>query len=321
MDESIPSWVRVPDGIAFSDVPVRPGGQLPKFAIVGAAKAGTTALNQYLSQHPQIFMCPLKEPHFFSTDIIYERGLDWYEGLYADASPNAICGEASTSYTRFPFTQLTPQRIHAVIPDIKLIYILREPVARVESECLQEWKYRRYVLNVDSLPYSCDRILDFLLAQSHTSGTDPIRTSEYINQIDEYLRFFRREQLLVLFQTDLIENPQDTLKKVYRFLDVDSEFIIETSVAKNVTANFTQGMKNEKLSTVLNKIPNYSAIKSWIPASIKNSIKGLLTSNMSQVFEPMSDGKRRELAQHFKPSNDRLADFLNYDLSDWNSSE
>jgi hypothetical protein len=136
-DKIIPHWVRTIDGIAFNDVPVRPSGCLPEFMIIGAAKAGTTALNEYLSQHPQIFMCPLKEPQFFSTDVIYERGLAWYEGLFADAKSGQICGEASTSYTFFPSTPLTPQRIHQAIPNVKLIYLIREPVSRIQSACLQ----------------------------------------------------------------------------------------------------------------------------------------------------------------------------------------
>ena len=68
---AIPPWIRDSKGIAFSDVPTRQGGRLPDFFIVGAAKAGTTALNDFLDQHPQIHMCPLKEPHFFSTDVMF----------------------------------------------------------------------------------------------------------------------------------------------------------------------------------------------------------------------------------------------------------
>ncbi|MFN9173847.1 MAG: hypothetical protein ACK58N_04855, partial [Synechocystis sp.] len=94
--QTIPHWVRTAKGIAFTDIPTRPSKNLPNFMIIGAQKAGTTALNKYLSQHPQIFMCPLKEPQFFSTDVIYERGLDWYRGLFGEAKPGQVCGEAST---------------------------------------------------------------------------------------------------------------------------------------------------------------------------------------------------------------------------------
>lgn len=264
-------------------------------------------------------MCPLKEPHFFSTDIIYERGVDWYKGLYADAGSDQICGEASTSYTRYPFTPLTPQRIHEIIPNIKLIYIIRDPVARVESECLQIFKYSRYILKDNSLPSSCDGMIKLLKDRDNEYGIDPIRTSEYINQIDQYLRFFTSDRLLVLFQSALLKDHATLLSKVCNFLCIENEFQTITPLKRNVTKEFKQGLASEKVSQFLNKIPGIFLFKPLSENFIIKSLKNYLISKISkQVFKPMSKRTRIDLYNHFRPFNNRLAELLNCDLSHWN---
>lgn len=313
--ENFPLWIRVPTGIAFSDVPLRKNGCFPTFIIIGAAKAGTTALNQYLRSYPQLYMCPLKEPHFFSTDLIYERGLEWYKGLYADAKPGQLCGEASTSYsyTFYPSAFLTPQRIYDAIPDVKLIYIVREPVARVEAECLQILKYNQYVLRDNSLPRSMDRLLDYFQDQNNPLGHQPIRASEYITHITQYLRFFKRNQLLVLFQSDLRDRPQDVLMQIFEFLGVEPiQLDINEQHHVNATVNFVQGLKAESLTQALSKFPGYAFAKHLLPNSIKSSIRSFALQRMqdNSVIEPMSNENRQKLTEYFQPFNQELADFL-----------
>ena len=322
-DSNIPHWVRTLEGIAFADIPIRPAKKLPKFMIIGAAKAGTTALNQYLSQHPQIFMCPLKEPQFFSTNVIYERGLAWYQGLFAGAKPEQICGEASTSYTFFPSTPLTPQRIYQALGNIKLIYMVREPVSRVESACLQTIKYQKYVLNDHDQNYSVDQLIQF--------GEDPhnplglpsfIQGSQYITQIEQYLKFFQPEQLLVVFQEDLAQNPDRLLREIFTFIGVDPTLYTkpQTPNQANVSADMVQGLKGEKLGKTLQVIPGYGRLKNLFPDRLKNALKQLNQqwTTDDQVITFMSEETNARLKEHFKPYNQALAEFLNHDLSHWN---
>ncbi|MGB3533301.1 MAG: sulfotransferase [Microcoleaceae cyanobacterium] len=319
--DQIPFWLRTANGIAFSEIPQREGGQLPHFAIVGAAKAGTTALNRYLSQHPQIYMCPLKEPHFFSSDLMYERGLEWYKGLYADAEPGQICGEASTSYTFWPISSKTARRLYETLPHFKIIYILREPVARVEAECLQMLKYSRYVLGDTSLPYSVDELLRYLRSEDNSTGLNPIETSEYIRHVEEYLKFFQREQLLVIFQKDLQDSTDKVMARIKEFLGLDPQVRVETGNHLNVTADFIRGVESEKFAETAKKVPGYQLTKGLLPKPVKEKIKSFLIGRRQDddavVF--MSPETRRELTAHFKPYNDRLADFLDHPLSDWKS--
>ncbi len=321
-DQNILHWVRTPDGIAFADIPIRPSENVPSFMIIVAAKAGTTALNRYLSQHPQIFMCPLKEPQFFSTDVIYERGLAWYQGLFAEAKPGQICGEASTSYTFFPSTPNTPQRIHQAIAKVKLIYMVREPVSRVQSACLQTIKYQKYVLNDHDSDYSVDALIQLGEDPNNPLGLPSfIQSSQYITQIEQYLKFFAPEQLLVVFQEDLANNPDRLLREIFEFIGVDpNQFpVLKTPTQENVSADMIQGLKEEKLGKTLQVIPGYGRLKNLIPDRLKDSIKQLNQqwTTDDQVVNFMSEKTNAQLKEHFKPYNQALAKFLNRDLSHW----
>ncbi len=83
----------------------------PDFIIIGAMKCGTSTLYEQLAAQPGVFMCTPKEPNFFSDDRIYANGLDWYRGLFAPAPAGALCGEASTHYTKLPTHPATLERL------------------------------------------------------------------------------------------------------------------------------------------------------------------------------------------------------------------
>jgi hypothetical protein len=105
----------------------------PSFIVVGAAKSGTSSLAHYLMQHPKIYM-PDRELHFFDARGGYadrwKYGVEWYENQFASADSHHLCGEKTPTYAYIPSV---PKRMNAVVPDIKLIWILRDPVYRAYS--------------------------------------------------------------------------------------------------------------------------------------------------------------------------------------------
>jgi len=307
-----PFWADTPDGsVPFADIPVRPGGRLPSFFIIGAAKCATTSLNDHLDQHPEIHMQPLKEPHFFSTDAIYERGIDWYRGLFADAAPGQVCGEASTSYTRYPHTPDVPRRIAEVVPDAKLIYIVRDPVERLVSACLFALKRERYALHQEELSRSMDE---------HIKQFDVLRnTSEYITQIEQYLRFFDQSQLLVLLQRDLSDRPEEVLRRTFAFLGVDPDAEVDGSRRLNESAGFVEGVKEEKAAELARRIPGYRALKRIVPDPLVQRVKALVARRIpeEEVVVSLSEEYAAELREHYAPFNARLAELIDRDLSHW----
>lgn len=112
---------------------------LPDFLIIGAMKCGTSTLQVQLALQPGVFMSTPKEPNYFSNDEIFAYGQDWYEGLFAGAAPSELKGEASTHYTKLPTYPQTLPRMEAVLDAPKLVYMIRNPMARAVSHYIHEW--------------------------------------------------------------------------------------------------------------------------------------------------------------------------------------
>ena len=112
---------------------------LPDFLIIGAMKCGTSTLQAQLARQPGVFMSAPKEPNYFSNDEIFARGPAWYEGLFAEAAPGDLKGEASTHYTKLPTYPQTLPRMQAVLDAPKLVYMIRNPMVRAVSHYIHEW--------------------------------------------------------------------------------------------------------------------------------------------------------------------------------------
>jgi len=173
-----------------------------------------------LSLHPEVQMATMKETNFFSgspNGVPYTPGakrikrIDEYEGLF-DPAFNAR-GETSPNYTAFPLRQGTPERIEQAVPDAKLIYLVRDPVARTVSHfhhrVSTEGEHR-------SLPEALSDLSD-----PHSPYICP---SFYALQLDQYLRRFGQEQILVVDQADLLSSRQATLREIFAFLSIDDSF-------------------------------------------------------------------------------------------------
>ena len=184
------------------------GGRLPDFIVVGAMKAGTTTLYAYLAQHPQIYMCQRKEPGFFSRNENYAKGMDWYRQLYTEAAPDQLCGEASTCYTRQLEFPSTAARIAKHIPDAKLIYLVRHPVERAYSHYVHLMAQRWTTECRAPLPLSS-------ALQEYPTIVD---TSKYSSQLERYLTYFSRKNLMVIVLDDLAANPEASVAAAHSFL-------------------------------------------------------------------------------------------------------
>jgi Sulfotransferase domain len=182
---------------------------LPNLIIIGAGKCGTTSLHQYLSEHPDIFMSHQKELQFFQLED-WEARLGWYEAQFPVDSP--VRGEASPIYTMYPFVEDVPRRIHSVVPDAKLIYLVRDPVDRLLSHYVEH-----RALRVEMRPFG--EVL---------ADTDPrnecMTASRYATQLEQYLEWFPMSNLLVLEQDELRVDRRDALRRIFAFLDVDESF-------------------------------------------------------------------------------------------------
>lgn len=185
---------------------------LPNLVVVGAQKAGTTSLHKYLDRHPEIAMSERKELDFFAgPGWEWERGLSWYESHFTRSAP--VMGESSPSYSAFPWVEGVPERMRAVIPDAKLIYLVRDPVDRMVSEYLH--------LRAGGHE---TRPMDEVFSHPRMPESGYVVKGRYHMQLERYLEHYPPEQILVLAHEDLLSDRSATLCRVFSFLGVARNF-------------------------------------------------------------------------------------------------
>lgn len=195
---------------------------LPGFLVIGAQKAGTTALYAYLRWHPEITGPSWKEVSFF--DRHWWRGEAWYRGQFPLRASGRLVGEASPSYLFHP---LAPERARALVPEAKLVALLRDPVERAYSQYQHEVALGREPLSFeDALDAEEERTrgeVERLVADphyfsrawwDHTYATRGL----YAEQLERWLAVYPREQLLVLTTDELGERTAKTYAAVLSFL-------------------------------------------------------------------------------------------------------
>jgi hypothetical protein len=206
----------------------------PNFFLVGAAKAGTTSIYEYLSQHPQVFFPKIKEPHFFTQvcpsheqrffiEAIRDR--TQYVRLFEKAEGFEIVGDASPSYLWHPEV---PGRIRAQVPDARIAIILRDPVERAYSHYLMDYRE-----GVQSLPFY-DALMDDMNRPQKGWGISSLyfELGQYAEQVERYLLTFPPDRIRIAFFDDLRRDVRGVLKQLAEFLGIDSGAIEQLDTSK-----------------------------------------------------------------------------------------
>ncbi|MEY8214370.1 MAG: sulfotransferase [Colwellia sp.] len=303
--------------------------------IVGAAKAGTTSVVSYLSQHSDVFMSPIKEPHYFSKDILrsdyqQKRGgkrcfdlksyLDDevlrdehisvvekkgdYQELYRDATSEKILGEASTGYL---YSNEAAKEIYDYNENSKIVIILRDPIERAYSHWkmnlssgLEERKY----LFIDAVKS------DFLKARKgYFVSNLYVELGLYCEQIKRYKSLFP-DSTYVLFYDELVADPACFMGKLHSILGVKAESLDVFSV------------KNRSKITMFPKIKAL-AKKMGVIGVLPRSLKKIIVNKTSNTnFPKLLESDREYLySEYFKDEIDALELLLSCDLSNWKYSK
>lgn len=181
--------------------------RLPDFLVIGAMKAGTTSLCSDLETHPEIFIPSVKEPHTLCLNsVLQPEGLKKYAALFRGATDSQICGEGSTGYSKLPSHGGVPERaIRVLRKDLKLIYIVRDPVSRALS-------HHYHLYRTGGAPAG------FLEAVRTIPAITDI--SRYSMQLEPWIERYGRDQLLVVRFEDYVQYRDQTLAEVFSFLGV-----------------------------------------------------------------------------------------------------
>jgi hypothetical protein len=298
---------------------------LPNFLIIGAAKCGTTTLHRQLSQHPEIFMAELKELNYFDDEHAWvylfpkkahgRKEISWYASQFKRGADSPVRGESSVSYTMETTAPSAARNIANLIPETKMLYILRNPFDRIKSHYTQ-WVWSGIIQPEMELE-------TILASDSHGSSPESfffrefVYSSLYHRQLSRYLEHFQKKQILILELQELKENPLDLYRKIFRFLEVDESF-----VPCEPNKVFNRTFEKKVLGWPLNK-PSLFKLDIWglrkkIPDPIKKRLIEMRTlKNETQVSPEISVEASKKLQEILLPDIKRLEEFLQKDLSEW----
>jgi sulfotransferase family protein len=280
--------------------PVPQERRLPTFLVIGAMKAGTTSLYGYLRAHPQVFMATPKELHFFPADKQWPLGVDWYAAHFDGAGDALARGEISPSYSQADQFPGVAARVAQVVPDARLVYLVREPVARLQSMYLHEVASGRETLPIE---------------QAVREHPLYVESSRYATQLDEYLPYFPRERVLVLTTDALKRDRAATLSRLYRFIGVDGTFVppaVEEergrSEEKRVRRDVSRRWRDRRW---------YRLVVDHLPQGAREYGRRVATKPIDVDASRLSPDTEAELRARFVPEVARLRDFLGDDFDGW----
>ena len=299
---------------------------LPKFIIGGGMKCGTTSLHSILNHHPKIFI-PQEEPHFFSIDDFeqnpdfflrlsdgwhgwdfdknFEEYFLWYLNFFKLAHPEQILGEDCVSYLS---SSKAPVRIASLLPDVKLIFLLRDPVDRTYSQYWHWVKTNRAV-------YSFEETLQF-------SSGHILQRSLYKKHLEEYLKYFDLSQIKVIIFEDFIHNIQATIDEVCRFIGLQESIAIDKlkihtnkalvprNYAFQLFINAALKIKLSGRKYLSYHLPNSQHKRQPKFLSSVNSILQKINLTQEKNYPLMNADTRLFLEQYFSKENQGLSDLI-----------
>ena len=276
---------------------------LPNLIIIGAQKSGTSSLHHYLSFHPQIIMSAHKELNYFCKDLQWERGQKWYMSQFKGSAK--IYGESSPSYTNFPERIGVAELMYSTIPEAKLIYVVRDPIERMVSQYLDRVKGGQE-----------NRSLKEALCAEQDNYY--ISFSKYYAQLEEFLKFYDKDKILLLKTDDLRNSRAKILRDVFRFLKVDEAFsCFEFNELVNVSSSKLK-MENSR-----RWLRYYVSNKFWakVMRAVSPFLEKKITSGLKKgetIQRPKVDRElRQKLFDALKADIEKLTSFSGYSFSEW----
>jgi hypothetical protein len=267
---------------------------LPNLVVIGAQKAGTTSLHRYLQEHPEIAMSTPKELNFFTSPRWnWPKGVGWYESYFEE--PATVRGESSPSYTTYPRETGIPERMHEVIPEARLIYLVRDPVDRMLSQYLH-----------DRASGSERRPVEEALGDLDPDWSPYVVQGRYHLQLSQFLEHYPRERVLVVAQEELMRSRAATLRRIFEFLGVDPGFSSRRFAVMANTSADKQGRAGLR--------GRARQLTRLAPASVATRVEAALSRPRGMRLDPAI---RRTLERYFADDAERLRNVTGLRLESW----
>jgi hypothetical protein len=278
----------------------------PNLFIVGAAKAGTTSLHDYLDQHPEVFMSPVKEPHFFSgiepapelaAFFPSIRDEAAYLNLFTGASDEKVLGEASTSYLAYPKTAAAIKRVNS---DARIVIMLRDPVERAHShywnDVREGFEHRSFL----------DAVSDEIENGNRGWGVSSmyVDCGLYADRVETYLAAFG-QNALVLFFEEFVANTRLELERTLAFLEVDAA--VSDRIDLEIQNPFALP-RNAMSARLMGSGRARRLARSVVPGVVRGRAREVL---LKRTAKPAMEPEVRQLlADVYRPDRERLPELL-----------
>jgi hypothetical protein len=292
-------------------------GRLPNFIVIGAPKCGTTTLCGRLASHDDVFLTTPKEPHFFGHSEAHKTW-EWYTGLFVGVDGESAIGEGSTSYTRPDLAVKAARQIREAIPDCRLIYIVRNPVRRLESDWKMRVRFGWQSRSVSSAVEEAFAARDVVL-NSREDNPDLwwkrllLTQGLYHRNLGEYRRLFPAGQILVLFLEELAASPETELARCLRHLCVDPSL---QPTGERVLNRAKDARRDGRAARLLRQSRLFSAIEAWIPKWLRSTGRKLLTRPAALEIE-WTPGVLEEVVHYYEEDSRQFLESCGKPVDFW----
>ena len=273
---------------------------LPNLIIGGAPKAGTTALHAWLDAHPDAYAGRFKEPNFFNEH--FDRGWAWYESLFDGRRGEPVVADVSPGYLIEPEA---PSRIAGGLPNVKLAFVLRDPVARLES---QYWYAVMRGTDSPTVAFG-----DFIRSEEAWPRRC-VELGRYASQLRRYIQQFGAERVLVLLHEELSADRPAALGRLAAFAGLG-----RAGAAELPTKNRTAYPRNVRVTAAAYRA--WEPLERVLPDAVVRGTAGLRGRVRDRLFgerrPAMNRDDRRYLNELYAPSVRDLESLLDRDLRHW----
>lgn len=286
------------------------------FVVIGAQKAGTTSLFQYLRRHDELFIPDRKELHFFDRNDNYRMGWSAFaESFYGPDVEDLLWGDVTPRYMG---DVRVPERLAATMPDVQIIAILRDPIDRAYSHYCMAVRRGTETRSFQQAAQDAQKVDRAEALSPPIDETDCyLYWGEYGRILRNYLCFFNRNQIKVLFLSDLSSRPEQTLNEVLGFLGVDRSFQPENT-SRNYNSRAVSSLRQK--FRPLRLLPLVRGAVDAIPSHWKENLYGTLSSLYDELIGIVHANRNRPsfdeeiLIRYFKKDIKKLTYLLSVEV-------
>jgi Sulfotransferase family len=284
---------------------------LPNFFVIGAAKCGTTSLTLYLDAHPEVHVSAIAEPRFFAAPDPARPfpgrrigDLGDYEALFDSEAP--MRGEVCGAYSQHPWRPGVPERIRELVPDARFVYLVGDPIRRVESHYVQTLAEEGET-----------RTIDAVIGDIEQPENPVVCPGRYAQQAKRYLDTFGDGRMLIVDQDELLHERRATLSAIFSFLGVERDYRSATFDQQR-----NRGSEHRRLSSGIYGRLRETRVRGALAAAPRPVRQALLKPVRMALTEkvaraPLQALARSRLEEHFRPEVEWLRSHTGKQFAGW----